>query len=746
MRALSAAATMCLAVLASPVLAAQIDIVGPADSGAFGTSVTVLPNGNIVVTDPDAGASKTGAVYLYDPDRHLISRLSGSSPNDRVGSDGIIVLASGNFVVCSPDWSNAAAPDAGAATWVDGRTGLSGVVSARNSLVGTTVGDRVGFANRIVALSNGNYVVASPDWSNGVTHDAGSGIGIVGGGDFGAVTWGSGTSGVAGAVSTANSLVGTTKRDHVGESVTALRNGNYVVASPEWGNGIERGAFGAVTWADGTTGLRGPVSTRNSLVGAVAGDEVGVGYFGSGAITALSNGNYVVVSSSWNDSAGAATWGNGASGTTGLISAANSLIGTTAGDSIGSDGIIALSNGNYVVASSAWSDGVPRRPFGAVTWGDGTSGTAGPVSASNSLVGTGADTAPPGSIVIYFNVAVTPLSNGNYVVASPYWNNGLPHDLTDLLGAATWGNGKRGTSGVISSSNSLVGTANGVHVGAGGVVALSNGSYVVASPSDVFTFYGAVPRTGAATWANGNTGTTGFVSPSNSLMGAIAQVTALTNGNYVVTSNGATGALMGAVTWGNGATGTVGLVSADNSRVGLAPNTFPGDVTALSNGNYVLDNLWWNEGNPSHRLGAVTWGNGAAPTTGTISPANSLIGTEPGDQVGSGGIVALSDGRYVVVTLPHGPSNFSDDVAFAAQPGSVTLVDGRFGAAGTFRSSATVIGGRAHSYDPARQQLVVGRPQDNIVTLLTLPTHEEAGHSRRPMPPALLGPRANAGQ
>lgn len=30
---------------ASPVHAVQIDIVGPADSGAFGTSVAVLPNG-----------------------------------------------------------------------------------------------------------------------------------------------------------------------------------------------------------------------------------------------------------------------------------------------------------------------------------------------------------------------------------------------------------------------------------------------------------------------------------------------------------------------------------------------------------------------------------------------------------------------------------------------------------------------------------------------------------------------------
>ncbi len=42
------------------VTATQIDITGPAGSGWFGTSVTVLPNGNIVVTDPgyDAGAAE----------------------------------------------------------------------------------------------------------------------------------------------------------------------------------------------------------------------------------------------------------------------------------------------------------------------------------------------------------------------------------------------------------------------------------------------------------------------------------------------------------------------------------------------------------------------------------------------------------------------------------------------------------------------------------------------------------------
>jgi hypothetical protein len=48
--------------------ATQIDIVGPTGSGQFSTSVTVLSNGNFVVTDPgfDSRATDIGAVYLYN--------------------------------------------------------------------------------------------------------------------------------------------------------------------------------------------------------------------------------------------------------------------------------------------------------------------------------------------------------------------------------------------------------------------------------------------------------------------------------------------------------------------------------------------------------------------------------------------------------------------------------------------------------------------------------------------------------
>lgn len=51
----------------APAAAQSVTLAGPADSGLFGSRVTVLPNGNFVVTDPgyDLGAAaNAGAVYL----------------------------------------------------------------------------------------------------------------------------------------------------------------------------------------------------------------------------------------------------------------------------------------------------------------------------------------------------------------------------------------------------------------------------------------------------------------------------------------------------------------------------------------------------------------------------------------------------------------------------------------------------------------------------------------------------------
>ncbi len=231
-------------------------------------------------------------------------------------------------------------------------TGRGGKVSAANSLVGSIAGDGIGNGG-VTALSNGNYVVRSYSWNGG----------------FGAVTWGNGFSGTAGVVSAANSLVGNAASDSVGSNgITVLANGNYVVSSPNWTDASGKLQVGAATWGDGTTGTVGTVSSTNSLVGSTANDHVGIG-----GVTALSNGNYVVNSYSWNAGFGAVTWGNGSSGTAGVVSAANSLVGSSSTDQIGLfGGIIGLANGNYLVQSSAWNNSA-----GAVTWMNGEDGTDG---------------------------------------------------------------------------------------------------------------------------------------------------------------------------------------------------------------------------------------------------------------------------------------------------------------------------------------------------------------------------------
>ena len=282
--------------------------------------------------------------------------LVGSTAGDQVGSGGVYALTNGNYVVRSSYWNNGAATQAGAATWGCGTTGVSGVVSSGNSLVGSRANDQVG-SGGVKALANGNYVVTSLYWNI----------------SRGAATWGSGTTGISGVVSSANSLVGSTPYDYLGwDDVTVLANGNYVVDSPFWTNGAATHA-GAVTWGSGTTGVSGGISSANSLVGSAANDHVGGGY-----VTALANGNYVASSPYWNGQRGAATWGSGTTGMSGMVSSANSLVGSTAGDQVGNgygNGVTVLANGNYLVDSA-----------GAVTWGSGTAGVSGVVSSTNSLV------------------------------------------------------------------------------------------------------------------------------------------------------------------------------------------------------------------------------------------------------------------------------------------------------------------------------------------------------------------------
>jgi hypothetical protein len=206
-----------------------------------------------------------------------------------------------------------------------------------------------------------------------------------------------------------------------------LSNGNYIIESPSWDDNR-----GAATWCNAGTVSSGTVSVANSLVGTDPGDGVGLW------VTALTNGNYVVGSPYWNSGHGAATWGDGNTGVTGIVSDGNSLVGSNPNDGVGSYAA-PLPNGDYLVDSYAWNG-----QRGAVTWVSGGRSFSGTISAANSLVGSN----PGDQVGIYGFITI--LSNGNYVVRSPFWSGNC--------GAVTWGSGSTGVSGIVSDANSLVGS------------------------------------------------------------------------------------------------------------------------------------------------------------------------------------------------------------------------------------------------------------------------------------------------
>lgn len=748
----------------------------PNNAGAtFGTAITELSNGDLIITAPNttvAGQAAAGAVYHYAPDgtlratltgsaandkvglggvtpltgnanyvvrsqewntkagavtwasgtsgvndvvssaNSLVGTISGATVNDSVGSDGVVALTNGHYVVASALWDNGGTANVGAVTWGNGTTGISGTISDSNSLIGSTSGDTVGRVSSslgVTALSNGNYVVRSSYWDNGAVQNAG------------AVTWGNGTAGTVGVVSSSNSLVGSTMSDQVGwvtgaKGLTVLSNGNYILSSPFWNNGAVAEA-GAVTWVNGANGkltdgnMGGTISASNSLVGSYANDKVG-----NVDITPLTNGNFVVVTPIWwgngSSGRGAVTWMNGATGQLsggangGAISAANSLVGSQDTNSVGGTGVVALTNGNYVVTSASWDISSPTQlnNVGAVTWGNGSTGTVGQVSASNSLVGTTAGE-QIGTINGSAN-GVVALTNGNYVVASNLWNT--------QRGAVTWADGTTGITGNISASNSLVGSTPwvsggtdgdklGLAVSTLGVHALNNGNYVVRSTQ---WDDGAVTNVGAVTWGNGATGTFGAVSSANSLVGSTSgdavgntRLTTLSNGNFVVTSTGwknGTAASAGAVTWFNGSNGRLadgtlgGPVSASNSLVGSTGNDQVGStsVTALTNGNYVVASQTWDNAGLMD-AGAVTWGSGTAGVVGTVSATNSLVGGKLADRVGEGGVAALANGNYVVRSQSWDNGTISD-------AGAVTWGDGSSGVSGTITQNNSLVGSVAN--------------------------------------------------
>ena len=689
--ALHALVAICPSVMAAsdgPMVKRE-DLLGPDGTLGFGSSVTVLSSGNYVVYDAAwsrDGVDNVGAVFVYDGETdQLLSTLTGKSANDTHMSS-IVPLGNGNFLFVTPHFDHQGVTDAGAVTWVDGSESATRTISVEGSLVGHMETQRVGAQSNgsdshVTVLRDGNYVIVNEAWGA---------AGVTG---LGAVTWGSGVSGVSGNITSSNSLVGTKKHDFAAAYVLALRSGNYVVGSPFWDNGDIIDA-GAVTWADGDSALSGHISVESSLIGSSEHERVG------DRIVRLRNGNYVSVNGATRENEGehcdncvvSTTWADQDEGIAGQVSSSNSLM------SVGSSrriNVLPLRNGNYVVSRPGWKrDGLEE--VGAVTWGNGLSGVIGEVSAGNSLIGTLEGDRVGGEVI--------DLPNGNFVVLSQQWNGGR--------GAATWGDGLLGAVGEVSPENSFTGPAEYTQgLGQWGAIELVGGNYLVTSY--IKSQGGTVHSGQMITWGDGASKSAGEISTSNSFLtiGHSDPVIPLPNGNYIILqetwSAGAGAPSVGAVTWGDGGVGVFGTASTLNSLVGRNDN----DLRVLGvmfneDGNYVVSSPLWDS-DQAVDVGALTWINGATGLVGPITSENSLIGLTAGDCIsgvvdvchgpgtGNNGyerraatVHRVANGNFIVAS-PLWDNGTVSDV------GAVTWIDGKTGQIGTVTTQNSLVGSTA---------------------------------------------------
>lgn len=466
----------------------------PGAGDQFGEHIVVLANGNIVVSDPNDASSvpSGGAVHLFSSaTKTLIASIYGDIAFDQLGSGGVFALANSNFVIASPLDDENGVVDAGSVRLVDGSSGEQ----IGGTIFGAVLSDRVG-SGGIVPLGNSNVVVLSPLENRGAVVDAGS------------VRLFNGVSGAQ----IGSTLSGGIAGDQIGSGgVSALGNANYVVLSPfDDENGVTNagsvrlfsGVSGAqigVTFAGDVTndyaGLAVTVLGNNNfvlsspdddeggvvdagsvrLISGASGAQIGTTLSGNNTsdlfgmrVTATTNDHFVFASP-FDDVSGLVNAGSVqlVSGATGSP-IGSALAGDSAHDSLGSESVVALSNGNVVIASPLDDEnGVINA--GSVRLIDGTAGT----QIGVALAGDN----PEDSLGLSSTDAgVTALANGNYLVASRFDDESGITDAGSLRLVS-------GTSGV-QIGNTLFGDRADDNIGFGSVTPLGNGNVLVSSSLD----------------------------------------------------------------------------------------------------------------------------------------------------------------------------------------------------------------------------------------------------------------------
>ncbi|MBL8329745.1 MAG: filamentous hemagglutinin N-terminal domain-containing protein [Rubrivivax sp.] len=491
-------------------------------------SLHALGSGAFAVALPNWGSNE-GAVLRVNASTLAAPAVSSSTAlvgqsGDNIGSGGFFSVGSNRAILLSPQWNG----NAGAATFVtpgNAATRLIGSLSASNSLVGASAGDKLGnglfpswqnlepLHQPVVRLgTTSTYALLSPMWN----------------GERGAATlFDPATADLLGTLGAANSLVGRHAGDRVGlgagvtevinqpgrfdpdDSATrnpfvSLGGSRFALRSPEWrAQAGDTAGAGALTWIDTASALPiGTLDAQNSLVGAQAGDRIG--YDGASTLVQPLTGTRQLISHvAFDGGKGAVTVVDSTNPPIGVVGSGNSLVNasntqgvfrtvpvnasgaqTQTGEAASS--LLAL-GGGHLLMTPTWSGGQ-----GAITWIAPNTTPTGTLSASTSLIG-GAGDQLGGRAVL--------LGNGKLLLGSPL-SNGARGAATLLANSGGLAATLLGTLD-ISADNSFVGVSagdgvsTGDRVSSGGFADLGNDIFVTYSPhfgssSNPRTVHGAV--------------------------------------------------------------------------------------------------------------------------------------------------------------------------------------------------------------------------------------------------------------
>jgi len=467
--------------------------------------------------------------------------------------------------------------------------------------------------------------------------------------------------------------------DSFGQSVVVLSNGNVVVSDPnDSSKKIENGAVH----------LYEPATQK--LIASFFGssEEEELGWY---AVTALSNNNFVINSPFRNvdgkKRAGAVILVDGNTGT----QIGETLSGNSDRSFLGLNGIFALSNNNFVIASSGDNVGGIDNT-GSVRLIDGTSN----LQIGNPIIG--------GAGEFLGSRGVTVLANNNYVISNAFSEeNGIVEAGFVTLVSGVSGN---------TIGSPIVGDAPNDNLGGGGITVLPNNYYVILSFNDDD---GGNVDVGSIKVVNGGTGveiSSAALGSSGDDFSRFGNVTSLTNGNFVLALPAAdSGGIQnaGIVSLFDGLTGNqIGSsITGDDAQDAIGSV----DVIALSNGNYLVESsnlvagggpstfsLMLVDGSTGNLIDATntgfSWLAVALPNSNYVVPfsnanvngkvssgmvklfdgntgvqiGSSAVGDE-GDSLGSGGLAALANNKVAILS----PDD-NDSAQFNV--GSIILMDG----------------------------------------------------------------------